>query len=150
MLVVLTAVAVFVAMLRRSQIGSQLLALRANERSAAAAGVSVVGVKIFAFAIAAFIAGLGGALLAYQQRTVTYDSFSAIVGLALFGTVYLAGVTSVAGGLLAGITAAGGLLLHLHRRDVVGQRLVHGRLERPADHHGDPEPGGHRRSRPRG
>ncbi|MCW2530342.1 MAG: cysA1, partial [Pseudonocardiales bacterium] len=66
-LLVLVAVAIGVAMLRRSQLGSQMLALRANERSAAAAGVSVVRVKIFAFAIAAFVAGLGGALLAYQQ-----------------------------------------------------------------------------------
>ncbi|MCW2526165.1 MAG: cysA1, partial [Pseudonocardiales bacterium] len=103
------AVAIGVAMLRRSQLGSQMLALRANERSAAAAGVSVVRVKIFAFAIAAFVAGLGGALLAYQQRTVTFDSFSALGGLALFATVYLAGVTSVSGGLFAGVTAANGL-----------------------------------------
>lgn len=108
-LVVLVVVAVFVAQLRRSQLGSQMLAIRANERSAAAAGVSVVRVKILAFAIAAFIAGLGGALLAYQQQTVTYDSYSALGGLALFGTVYLAGVTSVSGGLLAGITAVNGV-----------------------------------------
>jgi len=109
-LVVLTAVAICVAMLRRSQMGSQMLALRANERSAAAAGVSVIRLKIFAFAIAAFIAGLGGALLAYQQRTVTFESFGALTGLALFGTVYLAGATSVSGGLLAGITAAFGIV----------------------------------------
>ena len=55
-----------------------------------------------AFAIAAFIAGLGGALLAYQQQTVTFDAFSALSSLVLFGTVYLAGTTSVSGGLLAG------------------------------------------------
>jgi len=109
-LVVMTAVAIFVAYLRRSQLGSQLLAIRANERSAAAAGVSVAKMKIFAFAIGAFMAGLGGALLAYEQRSVTYDSFSAINGLVLFGTVYLAGITSVSGGAFAGISATGGLI----------------------------------------
>ncbi|CAN5151792.1 branched-chain amino acid ABC transporter permease/ATP-binding protein [soil metagenome] len=108
-LAVLVAVAVSVAQLRRSQLGAQMLAVRANERSAAAAGVSVVRVKILAFAIAAFVAGLGGSLLAYQQQTISEASFSAMSGLFLFATVYLAGVTSVSGGLLAGITAANGL-----------------------------------------
>jgi ABC-type branched-subunit amino acid transport system ATPase component/ABC-type branched-subunit amino acid transport system permease subunit len=109
-LIFLVLVAIGVATLRRSQLGSQMLAVRANERSAAAAGISVARVKVFAFAIAAFIAGLGGSLLAYQQGTVTYDSFSAVGGLILFGTVYLAGITSVSGGLLAGITAANGVV----------------------------------------
>jgi ABC-type branched-subunit amino acid transport system ATPase component/branched-subunit amino acid ABC-type transport system permease component len=108
-LIMLTFVGVGVALLRRSGLGSQMLAVRANERSAAAAGVSVVRVKIVAFGIGAFIAGLGGALLAYQQRTVTFDAFSAVSGLALFASVYLAGITSVSGGILAGITATSGV-----------------------------------------
>jgi ABC-type branched-subunit amino acid transport system ATPase component/ABC-type branched-subunit amino acid transport system permease subunit len=109
-LIVLILVAMGVAWLRRSGLGSQMLAIRANERAAAAAGVNVVRVKILVFAIAAFIAGLGGALLAYQQRTITYESFSAVAGLSLFATVYLAGITSVAGGIFAGFAATGGLI----------------------------------------
>lgn len=109
-LLVLVAVAVGVALLRRSRLGTEMLAVRANERSAAAAGVSVVRVKILAFAIGAFIAGIGGSLLAYQQQTVTFDSYAAMAGVALFATVYLAGITSVAGGILAGVVAANGLL----------------------------------------
>ncbi|PYE16928.1 ABC-type branched-subunit amino acid transport system ATPase component [Williamsia limnetica] len=110
-LIVLISVGIGVAVLRRSKLGAQMLAVRANERSAAAAGVNVTVIKIAAFAIAAFIAGLGGSLLAYQQQSVTFDSFSALNGLILFGAVYLAGATSVSGGNLAGITAAGGLLI---------------------------------------
>ncbi|MCU1593787.1 MAG: putative transporter ATP-binding protein [Frankiales bacterium] len=109
-LAVLVVVALGVAKLRTSRLGSQMLAVRANERSAAAAGIDVVRTKLFAFAIAAFIAGLGGSLLAYRQTTVTYESFTALGGLALFTTVYLAGITSVSGGILAGIMASGGLL----------------------------------------
>jgi ABC-type branched-subunit amino acid transport system ATPase component/branched-subunit amino acid ABC-type transport system permease component len=108
-LVVLVAVALGVAKLRTSRLGSQMLAIRANERSAAAAGVDVVRVKLTAFALAAFIAGLGGALLAYKLGTVTFDPFTAILGLTFFGTVYLAGATSVSGGLLAGVTAVNGI-----------------------------------------
>jgi ABC-type branched-subunit amino acid transport system ATPase component/ABC-type branched-subunit amino acid transport system permease subunit len=118
-LVVLAVVAVCAGLLRRSQLGSQMLAVRANERSAAAAGVSVARVKILAFAIAAFIAGIGGSLLAYQLGTVTFDSFSAYGGLILFSTVYLAGITSVSGGLLAGVLAANGLMY------VISDRVFH-------------------------
>ena len=109
-LLVLVVVALGVAWLRTSKLGSRMLAVRANERSAAAAGIDVVRTKLSAFAIAAFVAGLGGSLLAYRQGTVTYESFTALGGLALFTTVYLAGITSVSGGILAGILASGGLV----------------------------------------
>lgn len=109
-LVALVVVGLGVGKLRKGRLGSQMLAVRANERSAAAAGVNVVRTKIIAFAIGSFIAGLGGALLAYKLGTVTYTPFSAITGLAFFATVYLAGITSVSGGLLAGVLAMHGLV----------------------------------------
>ncbi|MBX6390175.1 MAG: ATP-binding cassette domain-containing protein [Frankia sp.] len=109
-LVVLVLVGLGVARLRTSRLGSQMLAVRANERLASAAGVDVVRIKIAAFAIGAFIAGLGGALLAYQAGNVTYTPFTAMLGLTFFGAAYLAGITSISGGLLAGVTAVNGIL----------------------------------------
>ncbi len=109
-LAVLAATAFGVARLRASRLGSAMLAVRANERSAAAVGISVTGVKIAGFAIGSFVAGIGGTLLAYKQTNVTYQSFSAFAGLALFSTAFLAGVTSVSGGILAGVIASGGIL----------------------------------------
>ena len=47
--------------------GRRLLAVRANERAAAACGIDVAGTKLAAFALSAFIAGVGGALLGYRQ-----------------------------------------------------------------------------------
>jgi ABC-type branched-subunit amino acid transport system ATPase component/ABC-type branched-subunit amino acid transport system permease subunit len=111
-LVVLVAVAWFVARLRTSKLGSAMLAVRANERSASGIGVNVVFVKVMSFAIASFIAGLGGSLLAYRRGVVTFDSFSTIGNLTLLSTAYLAGVTSVYGGVLAGILAAGGVVFY--------------------------------------
>jgi ABC-type branched-subunit amino acid transport system ATPase component/ABC-type branched-subunit amino acid transport system permease subunit len=108
-LVVLVMVAVGVALLRMSRLGAQMLAVRANEKSAAGAGIAVVPVKILAFAIGAFIAGLGGSLLAYFQMNVTFATFSVFLGLTVFATAYLAGITSVSGGILGGIMGAGGL-----------------------------------------
>ena len=95
-----------------------MLAVRANERSAAAAGISVVRIKLIGFGIGAFIAGLGGCLLAYKQSNASYETFSALPSLAVFLTAYLAGITSIAGALVAGC--------HQRRRDHVHPR-------RPAD-----------------
>ena len=80
----LVVVALLVARLRTSRLGSAMLAVRANERSAAAAGISVVRIKLIGFGIGAFIAGLGGCLLAYKQSNVSYESFSALPALAVF------------------------------------------------------------------
>ena len=109
-LVVLIGVALGVACLRRSRLGSAMLAVKANERSAAAAGIDVARTKVVGFAIGAFIAGIGGCLLAYQQGAVTFDSFQAILILGVFSSVFLAGITSVSGGVLAGLLASNGLL----------------------------------------
>ncbi|NED66436.1 ABC transporter, partial [Streptomyces sp. SID10244] len=83
------------------------LAVRANERSAAASGVDVVRIKLLAFAIGAFIAGLGGCLFAYQQTNVSFQPFTVILGVTFFATVYLAGVTSISGGILSGLLGTG-------------------------------------------
>jgi ABC-type branched-subunit amino acid transport system ATPase component len=102
-----------VAKLRASRLGSAMLAVRADERSAAAAGVNVARVKLTGFAIGAFIAGLGGSLMGYQALNVNATPFTAIGGLALFTTVFLAGITSVSGGLLAGLISSGGVLFFM-------------------------------------
>jgi ABC-type branched-subunit amino acid transport system ATPase component/ABC-type branched-subunit amino acid transport system permease subunit len=105
----LIGVAYGVARLRTSSLGSAMLAVRANERAATGIGVDVVRVKIAAFALASFIAGIGGSLLAYKQGVVTFTSFTALGGLALLATAYLAGITSVSGGVLGGLLASSGV-----------------------------------------
>ena len=112
-LVVLVLVAFGISWLRTSRLGTAMLAVRADERSAAAAGINVVKVKLIGFAIAAFIAGLGGSLLAYQLGNVTFQDFDAYLGLVVFSVVVVAGITSVSGGILAGVISSGGILVAL-------------------------------------
>ena len=127
-----------------------MLAVRANERSAAGIGVNVTRVKIASFAISSFIAGIGGCLFAYRQSVMTFVSFTALGGLALLSTVYLAGITSVFGGILGGILASSGIaFLILDRTVHLG--MVHG-AERGRSHRDtDPPPRRTRvrRTRPR-
>ena len=68
---------------------------------------------MLSFAIASFVAGIAGCLLSYRQGIITWDSFAAFLGLTLVSTAYLAGVTSVYGGVQAGIIATGGIVFYL-------------------------------------
>lgn len=108
-IVVLALTSLLVASLRRGQTGLHWLAVRSNERAAASAGADVARTKLIAFAISSFIAGLGGALYAYGHPNLSADSFKVFSSLALLAIVYLAGIASIAGALIAGFLADGGI-----------------------------------------
>jgi branched-subunit amino acid ABC-type transport system permease component len=105
-LLVVCALGVLVARLRSSAAGRMFLAVRSNERAAAAAGINVPRAKLMAFAFSSFIAGLGGCLLAYQQGTVSSATFGAFSSLSLLAIVYVAGVGRIAGAVIAGLLLA--------------------------------------------
>ena len=67
-----------VANVRRSSLGQRMLAVRSNERAAAAAGINVRNTKLAGFGIAAFIAGMAGALYAYNFGSVSSSRFGAV------------------------------------------------------------------------
>jgi ABC-type branched-subunit amino acid transport system permease subunit len=112
-LIMMGLVLLAVSSLRRSGSGRRMLAVRSNERAAAASGISVVSTKLQAFAISAFIAGLAGAILAYQLGTVSYTRFDPMSSITLVIFVYIAGVASVSGALVAGLMMSGGVLFTL-------------------------------------
>lgn len=95
--------------LRRSRLGEQMLAVRANERAAAAAGVDVAAIKLAAFGISAGLAGLGGALTAYKLGTYGPDSFGIFVSLTVLAFAYLGGISTVGGAVVAGTLFAEGI-----------------------------------------
>ena len=79
--------ALAVANLRRSRAGRRLIAVRTNERAAASLGISIVAAKLYAFGLSAAIAGLGGIVLAFQQRNLgfgsgEFDPFKSVVVVA--------------------------------------------------------------------
>jgi len=111
-LVVTILLALLVANLRRSNLGLRMLAVRSNERAAAAAGVDVRNTKLAAFGIASFIAGMAGALYAYNFGSVSSSRFGAVTALGLIAFAYFGGITMVSGAVIAGIGATEGLLPH--------------------------------------
>jgi ABC-type branched-subunit amino acid transport system ATPase component len=101
-----------VASVRRSSLGQRMLAVRSNERAAAAAGINVRNTKLAGFGIAAFVAGMAGALYAYNFGSVSYSRFGALAALGLIAFAYFGGITMVSGAIIAGIGATEGLLPH--------------------------------------
>jgi branched-subunit amino acid ABC-type transport system permease component len=104
--------ALLVANVRRSSLGQRMLAVRSNERAAAAAGINVRNTKLAGFGIAAFIAGMAGALYAYNFGSVSSTRFGAVSALGLIAFAYFGGITMVSGAVIAGVGATEGLFPH--------------------------------------
>jgi branched-subunit amino acid ABC-type transport system permease component len=107
---VVTLATLAVVNLRRNRTGLRWLAVRANERAAAAAGIDVTRAKLGAFAVSSFLAGLCGVLMAFSVTTLSPTSFMVIGALVAVALTYLAGVSSVGGALLAGALAQAGII----------------------------------------
>ncbi len=101
-----------VANLRRTNFGQRMLAVRSNERAAAAIGISVRNVKLAAFGVSSFIAGVAGAMYAYNFGSISANRFSAITALGLIAFAYVGGITMVSGAIIAGLIATEALFPH--------------------------------------
>jgi ABC-type branched-subunit amino acid transport system permease subunit len=129
-LVVVILLGLLVARLRRGPAGRMLLAIRSNERAAGSVGINVAQAKLMAFGLAAFIAGIGGALTGYMQGELTSDSFAAFTSISLLAIVFVAGVGRIAGAVVAGVMfSAAGLFvtfLNIHLNVGKYQAIVAG------------------------
>ena len=70
----------------------RLIAVRTNERAAASLGISVFGVKLYAFSVAAAIAGLGGHPLRLQGTIVTYEQYNPLQSIFSVGWAVIGGL----------------------------------------------------------
>ena len=109
LVIILVLMCIAVANVRRSGSGRVMLAVRGNERAAAAVGINVARVKLMLFAFSSFIAGVGGTLIAYRFGSVSDLSYGTMASLTALSFAYLGGITSVSGAVAAGIVAASGV-----------------------------------------
>ena len=110
------ALAVGVANLRQSASGRRVLAVRSNERAASAIGIEVARVKLQAYAVSSFIAGIAGCLIAYRFGSVSDASFGVIASLTAMSVAYLGGITSISGAVTSGVVAASGAAFYVMAR----------------------------------
>ncbi|MDR2493771.1 MAG: branched-chain amino acid ABC transporter permease [Spirochaetaceae bacterium] len=93
----------FITSLIRSAFGRSCMAVRDNEIAAQAMGVNTARVKIRAFTIASFIAGIGGALLGHLMSTIDPKMFTFSLTYNILLIVVLGGNGSITGSVLAAI-----------------------------------------------
>ena len=103
MLVVAAIIITIFTRLTNSRIGRGWVAIREDEKAAEAMGVNVFGLKLFAFAGGAFLAGMAGAIKAHQDVSVTPDQYIFLESAFLLAAIVLGGMGTVAG-VLVGAT----------------------------------------------
>ena len=108
-LIVLAVVVAVLSWLRRTTFGRKVIAVRDNERTAAAYGTSPVRTKVAAFALAGALAGLGGGLLAgaYSNIAFTQNFFLVNDSLVLVALVVIGGLGSITGAVIGAIWIIG-------------------------------------------
>lgn len=108
-LAALVLMTLMVGNLRQGRSGRRLIAVRTNERAAAALGISVRGAKLYSFAVAAGIAALGGVLLAFRQTSLGFAGYTAFGSISLVAFSVIGGLGYLAGPVFGGTIAPGGL-----------------------------------------
>lgn len=101
---------------QRSRVGRAWAMIRRSEACALSASVNIVAYKIWAFALAGFLAGICGGLLAGLIGTLDLTSFPASESILLFAVTGIGGAYSWLGPILAGLLlrAVPGLLNDWH------------------------------------
>ena len=89
-----------VSSFRNSRSGRVLVATRDNTRAAQSYGVDPLRARLVAFAFSGFIAGLGGAALAFHQHTLPGLTLDVTASISVFSMVVIGGLGSVPGALL--------------------------------------------------
>jgi branched-chain amino acid transport system permease protein len=97
--------------LRRNRSGRILIAARDNGRMVQAFGVHLAATRMAAFAASGFIAGLAGALIAYQNEGFEPGGFTPEKSLTLFVMAVIGGVGSIPGAVLGAVYVVGVPLL---------------------------------------
>ncbi len=104
------ALAYLACRLRVAPWGRRMLAVRANERAAAAVGISVPQTKVLAFALSAFVAGLAGGMSGYRFGSVTPEYFGVFASLTFLAFAYMGGISSVTGAVIGGFLVTNGIM----------------------------------------
>ena len=105
-LVVFCVVALFIVNLRRSTTGAALSAVRWSEPGSRTLGISVLQMKVIIAGLGAFVAGIGGALLALVDTVALPANYAVLGGIIWLAALVTIGIRSNVAALVAGIAYA--------------------------------------------
>jgi len=93
--------------LRRSRTGRLLVGVRDNAKGVQAYGINVSQIRLFAFALSGFIAGVAGAIFAYQLGSVSDAVFTPDKSLLALTMVVIGGAATLPGAIIGALFVFG-------------------------------------------
>jgi len=94
----------FAKNLHRSHTGRAMTAVRDRDMAASAMGVNIARTKIVAFGLSSSLAGVAGAMFAYQQRFLTIDPpFNLTMSVEYIVIIVIGGLGTVLGGVVGAL-----------------------------------------------
>jgi ABC-type branched-subunit amino acid transport system ATPase component/ABC-type branched-subunit amino acid transport system permease subunit len=112
-LVIFILAGLLVANVRRGRSGRRLLAIKSDEQAAASLGVGVYGAKLYAFGLAAGLAGLAGGYLAFQFPSASFTNYDAVSSVSAVQYTVIGGLGWPSGAPIGGALGPGGLISQL-------------------------------------
>jgi branched-chain amino acid transport system permease protein len=103
-LVIFCILGVIILNLKHSTTGLALSAIRWSERGSMTIGLSALQMKVIVAGLAAFIAGVGGGLLAAQASSAVPANFATLIGVVWLAVLVTTGTQSVTAALVAGVS----------------------------------------------
>ncbi|MGV8905021.1 MAG: branched-chain amino acid ABC transporter permease [Acetobacterium sp.] len=96
-------VAILIFTLGRSKHGRAIISIREDEIASESAGIPTTRYKVLAFSMAAFFAGIGGALYAHYLAFLEPSKFNFMFSIEMFVIVVLGGLGSLTGSIISAI-----------------------------------------------
>jgi ABC-type branched-subunit amino acid transport system ATPase component/ABC-type branched-subunit amino acid transport system permease subunit len=112
-LVLFVIAGLLVANIRRGRSGRRLLAIKSDEQAAASLGIGVYGAKLYAFGLAAGLAGLAGGYLAFQFPSASFSNYDAVSSVSAVQYTVIGGLGWPSGAPIGGALGPGGLVSQL-------------------------------------
>ncbi|MEJ2578840.1 MAG: branched-chain amino acid ABC transporter permease [Kineosporiaceae bacterium] len=131
----LVAVAIFISLrIREGRLGRAWLAIREDELAASMMGVPLMRAKLSAYAVGAFIGGVGGVAFATSNGSghITQSDFSFQNSITLLAMVILGGMGNVWGVLIGALILSWINLVGLHQVGSVINDLLHTDIDFPS------------------
>ncbi|HTY24907.1 MAG TPA: branched-chain amino acid ABC transporter permease [Desulfomonilaceae bacterium] len=99
-IIVAVALAIAALNLMKTRVGRAFVAIRDSDIAAEAMGINISWYKTLSFAVSAFYAGIGGALMAFALEHVSAGSFNLMLSVTFLAMVIVGGLGSVMGSIL--------------------------------------------------
>jgi branched-chain amino acid transport system permease protein len=104
-LTIFALMALIIVSVRRSTTGLALSAVRWSEPGSKTLGISVLQVKVLVAGLAAFVAGIGGAMLALSLGSALQSDYDTLAGVVWLAVLVTLGIRSNMAALLAGLAS---------------------------------------------